>query len=348
MAVRERELAPDVEALPWLVPDLGERYHDTFDRLARRMRIRGLSAEDAADLAQEAIALTLSHIRRHGVTRADLKPLINTIAKNLVVERFRSGGRELAVPIDEWVLQDKQDVGEEVASRDRANKIHAAINEIPERQRTAVLMSMEGVGPSDIAKRLGIKRNAVDALLHRARRQLATRLQDCRDAVWGSSAFVWLRIRGRNLGWVLGSSGSAFPGIAPNLLALSAVFMLSIMPTITPAGEDRARSDRSGSRESQLQPFVANGSTDVVEHSRVPSRAGGPSTSTGDEPALRIGRRPRAGVVTETKNPTTGEDDKIGFRIRHDPDDDNGWLTPWLNRGFDLACDTVPSACEEE
>jgi DNA-directed RNA polymerase specialized sigma24 family protein len=99
----------------------------------------------------------LQHLERHGRTSADLRPLMNTIAKNLIVERFRTGGREIAIDIDDGVLKDARDVLQDVVRRDETETLAEALNGLPTaEQQTAVRMWLHGLKPREIADELGL------------------------------------------------------------------------------------------------------------------------------------------------------------------------------------------------
>jgi RNA polymerase sigma factor (sigma-70 family) len=194
VAIRTAVVAPNAyEGVP---SELDGGYSATFSRLRATFRARGLSAEDAADLAQEAATRTLVHLRRHGQRRADLAPLINTIARNLLVEEFRAPRNCLPTEIDPNDVVDTLDVAEEVGARELAGRLRDAIQALPERHRCAVLMCLSGSSPAEIALELGIKRNAADAILHRARRRLAVQLSDLRGALAGILVSVRTRTSG--------------------------------------------------------------------------------------------------------------------------------------------------------
>lgn len=159
----------------WNVPEeLDAGYAATFSRLRGLYRSRGLAAEDAADLAQEAIARALLHLRRHGCNGEPVTPLVNRIAANLLVDHLRSG-RARTVPLEdhEIVLDAATDPSEEVARRHVTHEVRAAIASLPDRHQRAIALSLDGRTPAEIATDMGIRRNAADALLFRARRGLA-------------------------------------------------------------------------------------------------------------------------------------------------------------------------------
>ena len=174
--------------------ELDDAYGQTFDRLRRMFRARGCSPEEAADLAQDAAVRAFMHIRRWGVTGAGLDPLLNRIARNLLIDRYRRVTPHV-VPLDsaDEIQDPAQDPSEEVARRQRRSAVHSAIRALPSRHQKAITYSMSGLSPEEVGKELGIGRNAADALLHRARRSLREHLAPVRDGMWGVAVMVRVR-----------------------------------------------------------------------------------------------------------------------------------------------------------
>jgi RNA polymerase sigma factor (sigma-70 family) len=157
-------------------------------------RARGCSAEESADLAQEAAIRAFMHIRRWGVTGAGLDPLLNRIARNLLIDRYRRAVPHI-VPLDsaDEIGDPTQDPSEEVARRQRRSAVQTAIRSLPTRHAKAINYSLSGLTPEEVGKELGIGRNAADALLHRARRSLREHLAPVRDGMWGLALGVKIR-----------------------------------------------------------------------------------------------------------------------------------------------------------
>jgi len=179
LSVEARYLEPE------LPDELDDAYAQTFDRLRRMFRARGCSQEEAADLAQEAAIRAWMHIRRWGVADSGLDPLLNRIARNLLIDRYRRVTPHL-VPLDsaEEIQDHTQDPSEEVARRQRRSAVRSAISSLPTRHQTAITYSLSGLSPEEVGKQMGIGRNAADALLHRARRSLREHLAPVRDGMW--------------------------------------------------------------------------------------------------------------------------------------------------------------------
>jgi RNA polymerase sigma factor (sigma-70 family) len=188
LSVEARYLEPD------LPDELQQAYAQTFDRLRRMFRARGCTPEEAADLAQDAAVRAFVHIRRWGVNGTGLDPLLNRIARNLLIDRYRRTTPHI-VPLDDaGELHDPtQDPTEEVARRQRTHAVRTAIRGLPVRHQTAITYSLNGLTPEEVGKRMGIGRNAADALLHRARRSLKERLQTVGEGMFGFALGVRVR-----------------------------------------------------------------------------------------------------------------------------------------------------------
>jgi RNA polymerase sigma-70 factor, ECF subfamily len=188
LSVEARYLEPE------LPDELDDAYAQTFDRLRRMFRARGCSAEEAADLAQEAAIRAFTHIRRWGVNGAGLDPLLNRIARNLLIDRYRRVTPHL-VSLDsaDDIHDPTQDPSEEVARRQRRTAVQSAIRSLPVRHQKAIVYSLSGLSPEEVGRQMGIGRNAADALLHRARRSLREHLAPVREGMWGIALAVRLR-----------------------------------------------------------------------------------------------------------------------------------------------------------
>lgn len=238
------EAALSVEAR-YLEPDLPEElqaaYAQTFDRLRRMFRARGCTPEEAADLAQDAAVRAYVHIRRWGVNGTGLDPLLNRIARNLLIDRYRRTTPHI-VPLDDaGELHDPdQDPTEEVARRQRSRAVHTAIQDLPVRHQTAITYSLSGLSPEEVGRRMGIGRNAADALLHRARRSLKERLQTAGEGMFGFALGIrvrWDRFTGRAGGHALQENGLAAglqAGAAVVSMAVAAV--ISVVASVPPGG----------------------------------------------------------------------------------------------------------------
>jgi RNA polymerase sigma factor (sigma-70 family) len=197
-------------------------------------RARGCTPEEAADLAQDAAVRAFVHIRRWGVASGGLDPLLNRIARNLLIDRYRRASPHL-VPLDsaQELHDPEQDPTEEVARRQRRRAVHHAIRRLPSRHQSAINYSLSGMTPEEVGMQLGIGRNAADALLHRARRSLKEHLAPVRDGMWGLALAVRVRYdrvtRRASLGGVAGdASGALASSVAAGIATAVVVVAMSV------------------------------------------------------------------------------------------------------------------------
>jgi RNA polymerase sigma-70 factor (ECF subfamily) len=133
--------------------------------------------EDADDAVQTTFIYALLSLRRGIVPQFEL-PWLLTIARNVCSTRRRSGMRRGAyeTPQDLDLLQDT------LASPERsdgatAEELRTALSSLPESQRKALLLrEWRGLSYDEIGSELGLSQAATEALLFRARQNVAQRL----------------------------------------------------------------------------------------------------------------------------------------------------------------------------
>jgi len=139
-------------------------------------------AAEAEDVAQEAM-LRLWKIAPQWHPGGGAKPStwLYRVAANLCTDRLRRrrGVTLEAVPEPEDGAPSAE---ERLIAADRAAALHAALAELPERQRLAVVLRhLEGCANPEIALVMGTSIEAVESLVARARRGLSARLTAARD-----------------------------------------------------------------------------------------------------------------------------------------------------------------------
>jgi RNA polymerase sigma-70 factor, ECF subfamily len=133
--------------------------------------------EDADDAVQTTFIYALLSLRRGVIPQLEL-PWLITIAKNVCSTRRRSGMRRgtYETPQDLDTIQDK------LATPDRSDvatseDFRTALRAIPESQRRALLLrEWKGLSYDEIGTELGLSQAATEALLFRARQNVAQRL----------------------------------------------------------------------------------------------------------------------------------------------------------------------------
>jgi RNA polymerase sigma factor (sigma-70 family) len=190
-AVAAAPASADVGSPESYAADLYERHHQTIFRLClRQLRRR----EDADDAVQTTFVYALMSLRRGVVPRLEL-PWLLTIAKNVCSTRRRSGMRRgtYDAPQDLDLIQDR------LATPDRSDvaspsDLRSALQAIPETQRKALLLrEWRGLSYDEIGSELGLSHSATEALLFRARQNVAQRLGAALKALNGLPALNFIR-----------------------------------------------------------------------------------------------------------------------------------------------------------
>jgi RNA polymerase sigma factor (sigma-70 family) len=166
---------------------LAERYHEgdeaAFARIYERHRARVFaiclgvlgSREDAQDALQEVFASVAAELRRE--PPRELRPWIARVARNAAIDAARtrrppSNGDDEAVDAraSDGTLQ-------AVERRDDLRDLLIGLRDLPEQQRTALVMrELGGDSYADIGAALGVDETAVRGLIARARLSLRARI----------------------------------------------------------------------------------------------------------------------------------------------------------------------------
>ena len=131
--------------------------------------------EDAEDVAQEAFAKAyrqFSQLRDRERFRAWLVRMTWRMALDRQRANRRRFARELLVEVDT-----PQTTSQSIEERERAGHLWAAIEQLPERLRLAVVLAgIEGHDTREVASLLGVPEGTVKSRLFLARKQLRERL----------------------------------------------------------------------------------------------------------------------------------------------------------------------------
>lgn len=171
----------DLAAAPGLPPPgaAGARLAKLFDRHGRmvlavcRLQLRG--AADAEDAAQQTF-LSAYRALLSGTEPRDPGAWLATIARNECRARARARAQWAELGEETAVLADGPE--EAAVRREQMAALYAALAELPERQREAVVLrDLYGLRYGEVGAALGLSLPAVEALLFRARRRLQGRLR---------------------------------------------------------------------------------------------------------------------------------------------------------------------------
>jgi RNA polymerase sigma factor (sigma-70 family) len=214
------------------------------------------SREEAEDAVQSTYLNAHRALQRGVVPESELAWLLK-IAQNVCLTRRRSTRRrfrvEAAQDIDsmqDYLPAPAQD------SADELIRLDDALAQLPESQRRAILLrEWQGLSYAEIARELRLTQSAVETLIFRARRSLATNLE---------TAFERPRVLARvrhalELGWLAQGLKALLEGgiaakTATAAVALSSAAVLATSPSTPPAP----------STEAKTAPAVATAAAPVV------------------------------------------------------------------------------------
>jgi RNA polymerase sigma-70 factor (ECF subfamily) len=186
---------PDPDAVLMLRVKRGDRA--AFAELVERYRqpvmnlvYRTLRDEaEAEDLAQNVFLQVYKSAKRYE-SRAKFSTWLFTIARNLCLNELRRRSRHPAESLEEThgehegqlqrQYEDKKNFlpTETLLHSELAQKIEEALAELPENQRTAILLCrQEDLSYEEIAKVLGCSLSATKSLIHRGREVLKQKLK---------------------------------------------------------------------------------------------------------------------------------------------------------------------------
>lgn len=153
--------------------DVGELYRAEAPALRRFALFLSGNAATADDLVAETFIRLWT--ARERVDLATVRGYLFTIARNLFLQQVRGRKTHPAfVPIDEVAIDGDPGPEARAARRDELRVTLAALQELPEIDRAALLMRADdGLTYEEIGAALGVATGAVRVRVHRARLRLA-------------------------------------------------------------------------------------------------------------------------------------------------------------------------------
>ncbi|MFK7943319.1 MAG: RNA polymerase sigma factor [Paracoccaceae bacterium] len=158
---------------------------DTLLPGAMRQAWRMLSDQaEAEDVAQDAMMRLWKQANDWRAGEARVSTWLYRVVHNLCIDRIRK--RRPQVPVEDAPepVDPDPSVLDRMAESDTAKAVSAAIGQLPERQRQAlILRHFEGYSNPEIGDAMECSVEAVESLLARARRQLAVLMEDQKEAL---------------------------------------------------------------------------------------------------------------------------------------------------------------------
>jgi RNA polymerase sigma factor (sigma-70 family) len=158
-----------------------DRYSDLVYGLARRL----LGAAAAADVCQEVFLVLWQQPERFDSSRGSLGPFLATIARRRCIDMMRTSGRRSANEKRSSRLSPPAvpDVESAAVAIVTAERVRAAIDELPEAQREAISLAyFEGLTFRQVAVATGVSEGTAKSRLRLAQQRLAAILTDLHEA----------------------------------------------------------------------------------------------------------------------------------------------------------------------
>jgi RNA polymerase sigma-70 factor (ECF subfamily) len=162
-------------------------YRDLHPLVARFVARRVDSRADAEELVAEVFRRVVEHLAEFDEKRGSVRAWVLRIARNAVIDHYRTRKRPLALELDLIVSNGVQDGGplDHMIADERTARIRELLATCPDETRTLLAMRYgDGLRHAEIAELLGLGEAVVRKRISRAVRELRSRsrvLEDERD-----------------------------------------------------------------------------------------------------------------------------------------------------------------------
>lgn len=170
-------------------PETESHFVSYFSELIRiKLRARQLPADAIEDIRQETFLRVLATMRKDtGVQQPErLGAFVNSVCNNVLMEYRRSSVRHPQMPENAGELPDKNIDLDGALISDQARKIvHQVLAKLAQKDREVIrAVLLEEDNKDQICRRLGVDRDYLRVLLHRAKQSFKARYQEAvSDAV---------------------------------------------------------------------------------------------------------------------------------------------------------------------
>jgi RNA polymerase sigma-70 factor (ECF subfamily) len=251
------------ELTQYLYENYGQR---VFTFCYSRLRNR----EEAQDAAQTTFIYVLRSLQRGVEPEFELAWLLK-IAFNVCRGTRRTAGRHTAV------TQEVEDMDELAAppadgyeGTERLAALRDGLAHLPERQRQGILLrEWQGLSYAEIAEELGLSLGAVETLLFRARRNLASRLQHVRSGAAAINAVTLAPLVRTLARGSLGKLGLIGAGATMALVPVVATEIAPALANDKPAVTLRSASPAAPARSPQLAATPSRSASPVAAPGQV-------------------------------------------------------------------------------
>lgn len=166
------KVAKAVPADPSQVETL-RRFDELREPLRRYLLCAGAGPADADDAVQETFLKLYRHLKKNGDPE-NLCGWVFQVARNYLRDERKSAQRQRTISLEHTdAFADPRGSPEHRAlGQERARRLSAAIEKLPQQQRECMLLRASGLRYSEIAEILGIQLSSVGAVVNRATARL--------------------------------------------------------------------------------------------------------------------------------------------------------------------------------
>jgi RNA polymerase sigma-70 factor, ECF subfamily len=155
----------------------GELYDHYFGQIYRFVYSRLRDQDAAEDVTSEVFFKALRAIGRYKPSGHPFSAWLYQISVNAIADHYRARKPTSNLEDAIGVADPQQPLDERVADQDDATRVWAAINSLPEQQRTAISLKLgEDLRLADIGLVMGKSEGAIKLLIHRGMIGLRARL----------------------------------------------------------------------------------------------------------------------------------------------------------------------------
>jgi len=138
-----------------------------------KLRARYLPSEVVDDLRQETFSRVIRSLRSDGGIRQPdrLGAFVNSVCNNVLLEHYRSGGRNVTLDPAHSEIPDKVLNLENFAiSRETSAKVRKVLAQLPDRDQSILrAIFLEEQSKDDVCRHFGVTRDYLRVLVHRAK-----------------------------------------------------------------------------------------------------------------------------------------------------------------------------------
>jgi RNA polymerase sigma-70 factor (ECF subfamily) len=172
--------------------DLQHNFEEAFeaysDELFRHASIRLSDRERAMELTQECFMKVWQYAQKGGHDDIrELRPFLYRTLRNLIIDEYRKHkavsleamAERNDADVEDYMTPDESNTLEAAVGRHEGKRALAALEELPEPYREAVVMRyVNGLSPQEIAEAIGQSENVVSVRVHRGLKKLKVMLEE--------------------------------------------------------------------------------------------------------------------------------------------------------------------------